>query len=166
LRGGRQSRKDHPLFGVIGIGAGLSLTITKGPAIGGKRVVILSHDDARQTVQTAQKKPPIIDDLIYIDLTQSTSPYHSLSTNALFRKLQFEQLRQIATVQLSHDATDGRENDGSRSLKTSHLGHCFDDGYISLYATISLDIDRPDHHDFSNEVNLFQEIAKILANWL
>ena len=33
---------------------------------------------------------------------------------------------------MSHDATDGRENDGSRSLKTSHLGHGFDDDYISL----------------------------------
>ncbi len=36
---------------------------------------------------------------------------------------------------------------------------------ISLYATRSLDIGRPDHHDFFSEVNLFQEIAKILANW-
>ena len=33
---------------------------------------------------------------------------------------------------LSHDATDGREKDGSRSLKTSHLGHDYDDDYISL----------------------------------
>ena len=36
------------------------------------------------------------------------------------------------TKLLSHDVTDGREKDGSRSLKTSHLGHGFDDGYISL----------------------------------
>ena len=51
-----------------------------------------------------------MDDLFYIDLALDLGPLHMLS----------------------HDATDGRENDGSRSLKTSHLGRCFDDGYISL----------------------------------
>ena len=29
-----------------------------------------------------------------------------------------------------------------------------------------LDIDRPDHHDFQDEVKIYEEIAKILANWL
>ena len=45
------------------------------------------------------KKAVTMDDLIYIDLARSTSPYHSLLTNALLRKLLFVQLRQIATVQ-------------------------------------------------------------------
>ena len=35
-----------------------------------------------------------------IDLARSTSPYHSLLTNALLRKLLFVQLREIATVLL------------------------------------------------------------------
>lgn len=30
------------------------------------------------------------------------------------------------------EVIDGREKDGSRSLKTSHLGRSFDDSYISL----------------------------------
>ena len=30
------------------------------------------------------------------------------------------------------EVIDGCEKDGSRSLKTSHLGHGFDDSYISL----------------------------------
>ena len=29
-----------------------------------------------------------------------------------------------------------------------------------------LDIDRPDNHDYQNEVKIYAEIAKILANWL
>ena len=29
-----------------------------------------------------------------------------------------------------------------------------------------LDIDRPDHHDFEDEIPLFEKLAKILANWL
>jgi len=33
---------------------------------------------------------------------------------------------------MSHDTTDGREKDGSRSLETGYLGNDFDDGYISL----------------------------------
>ena len=41
-----------------------------------------------------------MDDLIYIDLARSTSHYHMLLANALMKKLQFEQLRQIATVLL------------------------------------------------------------------
>ena len=50
-------------------------------------------------------------------------------------RINFVSMRRIALVlthNMSHDATDGREKDGSRSLKTSHLGHDFDDGYISL----------------------------------
>ena len=29
-----------------------------------------------------------------------------------------------------------------------------------------LDIDRPDHHDFKPEIKTYEDIAKILANWL
>ena len=47
-------------------------------------------------------------------------------------KTEFDVKNLHLKTKLSHDATDGREKDGGRSLKTSHLGHCFDDGYISL----------------------------------
>ena len=40
-------------------------------------------DDARQTAQTAQKKPPFMDDLIYIDLALGLGLLHMLRLTAL-----------------------------------------------------------------------------------
>ena len=43
-----------------------------------------SHlEDARQTAQTARKKPPIMDDLIYIDLALDLGLLHMLRLTAL-----------------------------------------------------------------------------------
>jgi len=74
----------------------------------------------------------------------------------------------FARHELSHDDANSPKKNKLRSLRRSHIrpvGSESTTNGISLYATRSLDIDRPDHHDFSSEVNLFQEIAKILANW-
>lgn len=39
------------------------------------------------------------------------------------------------------EVIDDREKDRSRSLKASHLGHCFDDGYFRSLCHISCDVD-------------------------
>ena len=98
-----------------------------------------------------------------IDLARSMSPYHSLLINALPREARIVQLREIATAQQQEVTKKEKErNRFSPTKPHSTRGIGIDDGW---YLTRSLDIDRSDHHDFSSEVNLFQEIAKILANW-